>query len=107
MGVDDLERRLIEAIERHLELRGVRLGDGAESYFRDHARRAAEEIWAQPEPMREQKLREAERNFERLIETMTSHAQRIPGYRERRGNVIGEETLGASLSDLCPLWPFC
>ena len=91
---------------------GFRLGQGADSSFRDTARQAAGEIFA---PGRQgdaidADLERAVRSFQTLVDTMIG-VRRLAYANNPQllaGNVIGEDTLAWARNVLCPgFWPFC
>lgn len=86
---------------------GARLGQGADGFIESRVRAAAEEyVKAQPDQQAKM-LADIAIAIRKLIDEMAASVDRIPGYRIANPGVIGEQTLGAALKSLCPIWPFC
>ena len=109
MNQDELATLLFAAAQSRAASRGLRLGDGAHHQIRYFADQGASRILAQSPnadaatPV----VSEAAKAFDRLIDEMASAASTIPGYESLHPNVIGEQTLAAAMSKLCPLFPIC
>lgn len=109
MDRDQLAARLWNAAQRRAAKAGVQFGQGADSDIRSYADRGADRILsAYPgagpnDPV----VRDAEIAFERLVDEMVAAASNLPGYRAQNPNIIGEQTLAAALSRLCPVFPIC
>ncbi len=102
-----LEDELWRRIDRHLLVVGHQLGDGAGQQFKAYVSSASQSILEEDEGDLESRVEQADANFARLIDAMVSATHEIAGYREDNPGTIGERTLVAALSKLCPLWPFC
>ena len=98
---------ILRLAEEYASAKGYRFGHGAEGYMRDHAAQAEAEIAQLSVGERDTKLKEAERNFAKLIDGMIEAAHNIDGYEAGHPGAIGEDTLAQALGNLCPLWPFC
>ncbi len=86
---------------------GARLGQGADGFIESRVRAAAEE-YAGAQPDRQAKmLADIDIAIRKLIDAMAASVDTIPGYRIANPGVFGEQTLGAALKSLCPIWPFC
>jgi hypothetical protein len=110
MDRDDIARRLYAAAEARARKSRVRFGQGADSAIRSMSEQAADRILARAamtaEPA-EALIRAGAAVFEKLVAEMLGARRRIPGYAAARPQTIGEQTLGAALSGLCPIWPLC
>lgn len=109
MNRDDLARDLWAAAERRANMRGVRLGQGADADIHQFARTGADRILdVHPNVTPHDKVVEdATAAFAKLIDEMVSAASEIAGYRDAYPDTIGEQTLARALSRLCPLFPIC
>ena len=88
--------------------RGYRFGRGAQAFFDDKsARQAATAVMGKQQRYFERARRKIRGNFRLFIDRMIEESKTIPGYSKRHPGVIGEETLSAALSSVCPLWPIC
>ncbi len=109
MNRDDLVRELWAAAERRADVRGVRLGQGADADIHRFAHTGADRILAaHPHVTAHDKvIEDATAAFAKLIDEMVSAASEIAGYRDAYPDTIGEQTLAKALSRLCPLFPIC
>jgi hypothetical protein len=87
--------------------RGLRLGEGAVFDVGRLIDRAAAEIAAFAPDVQSRRLGEAHAAFATLIEKMAEAREVIPGYKQQRGDVIGEDTFKWARDRICPLWPVC
>jgi hypothetical protein len=103
-------QQLFAAAEAVAKSRGFRFGDGAEGDILNYAQVAYEKIYERAlltNASERELMREGEHAFEQLVDAMIDGANKIEGYRAKRGDVIGEQTLAWAISQLCPLWPIC
>ncbi len=107
----DVAAQVYAAAAAEAGSRGYRLGEGADRFFQDHADRLAQNAV----PSDSDGLAAAididlaMANFRRVVDAMID--ARADAYRDDpqrlQSAIIGEATLGAALSRLCPIWPFC
>ena len=107
---EDIARRLYEGARGYARAKGYHFGDGAEVLIEGFAREAVPKIEAKAAETgksREDLIEESERAFMRLVDDMIKAAGEIEGYSIDHPHAIGEQTLGAAMNRLCPLWPIC
>jgi hypothetical protein len=105
MEFPDYAKRLQDFASDYAKKRGYRFGDGVEHWLPHTAQQAANRIIERGST--DLAAAEAERAFAILVDAMIEAAERIPGYRIDRPDIIGERTLSDALAKLCPLWPIC
>ena len=111
----EIADQLFEAATARAKQHGLGFGSGADSDLRAMAARAADTILTaaknKPSDLRERYVkgvaRVATEAMVTFVDEMTSARFRIAGYAQANQNVIGEETLLAARSVLCPIWPIC
>jgi len=111
-AIRELAQRLFDAVQAYADDKHVRYDDRATKDLWAYAQKAAADIAKEADTGRAEREKEAQRNFETLIDLMIRESNEIHGYRVRFPGVIGWQTMSGALSYLrtngfCPLWPFC
>lgn len=104
----ELDRHQVEEILAHrtnqyLADRGFRMSDDNWDFFKDAIEYAAIEIANLPSKEQPAEMERASSNIHLFIDVMSQEAELTAGYGKR----LGETTLAAAKSSLCPIWPFC
>ena len=111
----DLASQLFEAAAARSRQHGLKLQPVVTGQLRELATTGAKNILvaANTKPTDAQEayaraaVRVATESMTALIDEMTSARFRLPNYLDSHSDSMGEQTLTAALSVLCPLWPFC
>jgi hypothetical protein len=101
----EVSKIILDYAMAYASKKGFRFGAGADQYMRQHAINAANQINALPKSKQSAKLKEAKKNFARLIDGMIKEYH--TGYEAANPGTIGEVTLYGALKFVCPAWPFC
>jgi hypothetical protein len=107
---DEIGRRLYEAARSYAEQKGYHFGPGADVMIEGFAHEAVGKIEARAAESgrpRETLVKQSQDAFYKLIDVMIRAADEIEGYSIDHPHAIGEQTLGAAMNRLCPLWPIC
>lgn len=103
----DISKQLYESSRSYADLRGYKLGVGADQDFHSAANRAGSDLAPLSGVELERELQRYTGRFHSVISRMVEASFDIEGYREGEPGVLGEQTLSWALRDLCPFPPFC
>jgi hypothetical protein len=96
---EDLEARFWALAEA--QAAGFGFADNCEAMMRQFIAQGVQKLISEGSAGNEFKVHQAEANLSRFIDAMTYTAVRL------HLDQLHEQTFGAAITSLCPLWPFC